>query len=113
MTVTVRDLPRALGKAAPGLRSAAGEVIYGRAPERKAVRDLLRLAQQGRGGVLLVEGEPGLGKSTLLREAIDQAAEFGFSLAAGAEDQLGRAIPFFALRAALPEAFAGLSAQSP
>src|SRR4029077_10128562 len=30
----------------------------------------------------------------------------GFSLAAGAADQLGRAIPFFALRVALGEAFA-------
>jgi DNA-binding CsgD family transcriptional regulator len=112
VTATVSDSPRALGKAAPGLRSAAGEVIYGRAAEQKAVRDLLRLAQQGRGGVLLVEGEPGLGKSTLLREAIDQAAEFGFSLAAGAEDQLGRAIPFFALCAALPEPFASLTTDS-
>ena len=59
--------------------------------------------------MVLVDGEPGIGKSLLLRDATDEAAEQGFSLAAGAADQLGQAIPFFALRAALREPFAGLS----
>jgi DNA-binding CsgD family transcriptional regulator len=113
VTTMISDsAPRALGRAAPARRPAAGEVIYGRAAEQKAVRDLLRLAQRGRGGVLLVEGEPGLGKSTLLSAATDQAAEYGFSLAAGAEDQLGRAIPFYALRTALPEPFASVTTDS-
>jgi DNA-binding NarL/FixJ family response regulator len=69
------------------------------------IRDLLRRAQRGSGGVLLVNGEPGSGKSLLLREATDEAAEQGFSLAAGAEDPLGQSIPFFALRAALRDPF--------
>jgi DNA-binding CsgD family transcriptional regulator/tetratricopeptide (TPR) repeat protein len=86
----------------------ADEVTRGRAAEREMVRDLLRRAQQGRGGVLLVEGEPGTGRSRLLRDATDQAAGLGFSLAAGAPDRLSRAIPFYALRAALPEPFARL-----
>ena len=60
--------------------------------------------------MLLVEGEPGTGKSRLLRDATDEAARLGFSLAAGAPDQLSRAIPFFALRAALPEPFAKFTA---
>ena len=59
---------------------------------------------------MLVEGEPGMGKSLLLREATDVAAGLGFSLAAGAPDQLSRSIPFFALRAALPEPFAKITA---
>src|SRR5262249_49769890 len=54
-----------------------------------------------------------IGKSRLLRDATDAAAERGFSLAAGAADQLGLAIPFFALRAALREPFAGLTAGHP
>ena len=62
---------------------------------------------------MLVDGEPGIGKSLLLRDAIDEAADQGFSLAAGAADQLGQAIPFFALRAALREPFAGLTADDP
>ena len=89
------------------------EVGRGREAEQKIVRDLLRSAQHGRGGVVLVEGEPGLGKSRLLREATDEAAEYGFSLAAGAADQLSQVIPFFALRAALPEPFAALAPDSP
>jgi DNA-binding CsgD family transcriptional regulator len=89
------------------------EGVHGRAAERNAIRDLLRRAQQGTGGVVLVEGEPGIGKSLLLRDASDAAAELGFSLAAGAANQLGQAIPLQALRAALREPFAGLTADGP
>ena len=63
--------------------------------------------------MLLVDGEPGIGKSLLLRNATDEAAEQGFSLAAGAADQLGQAIPFFALRAALRGRFAGPATDDP
>jgi predicted ATPase len=77
--------------------------VRGREAERKMIRELLRHAQRGAGGVLLVDGEPGIGKSLLLRDATDEAAEQGFSLAAGAADQLGQVIPFFALRTALGE----------
>jgi DNA-binding NarL/FixJ family response regulator len=79
--------------------------MRGREPERQVIRDLLRRAAHGAGSALLVEGEPGAGKSQLLREAVGEAAERGFSLAAAAADQLGGAIPFFALRAALGEPF--------
>ena len=77
------------------------------------IGDLLRRAQRGAGGVVLVEGEPGIGKSLLLRDSTDQAAERGFCLAAGAADPLGQAIPFFALRTALREPFIGLTADDP
>jgi DNA-binding CsgD family transcriptional regulator/tetratricopeptide (TPR) repeat protein len=83
--------------------SVGDEAMHGREAERRVVRDLLRRAQRGVGGVLLVEGQQGMGKSRLLRESVSEAAEQGFSLAAGAADQVGRAIPFFALRTALPE----------
>ena len=69
--------------------------------EQKIIRDLLGRAQRGVGGVVLVDGEPGIGKSSLLRWSTDEAAGQGFSLAAAAEDQLGQVIPFFALSAAL------------
>ncbi len=85
-------------------------ILRGREAEQKIVRDLLRRARRGAGGVVLVDGEPGIGKSRLLRDATEEAAEHGFSLVAGAADQPGRAIPFSALRAALREPFAGLTA---
>jgi len=100
-------------RAMPRERPAAGEAVCGREAERKVVRDLLRRAQRGSGGVVLVDGEPGIGKSRLLRACIDEAPEHGFSLAAGAADQLGEAIPLFALRAALGDPFAGLAADDP
>jgi DNA-binding CsgD family transcriptional regulator/tetratricopeptide (TPR) repeat protein len=90
-------------------RSAGGEVLRGRGAERTIIRDLLRRAQLGTGGVVLVDGEPGIGKSGLLRDAIDEAAALGFSLATGAADQLARAIPFCPLRAVLREPFPGLA----
>ena len=52
--------------------------------------------------VTLVEGQPGTGKSRLLRDAADEAARQGFSRAAGAAEELGGTIPIFALRAQVP-----------
>ena len=72
VTVVVTDLsPGARGTAAPGLRAAGDEVMPGRAVEQTTVRDLLQRVRQGRGGVVLVEGEPGIGRSLLLRGAAD------------------------------------------
>jgi DNA-binding NarL/FixJ family response regulator len=101
-------LPR---RALPRERWPGREAVRGREAEQKMVRELLRHAQRGAGGVLLVDGEPGIGKSLLLRAATDQAAEQGFSLAAGTADLLGQVIPFFALRTALGEP--GLTADRP
>ena len=114
MTAVISDSSvGARGRLTPRERYAGDQVMRGREAERQMVRDLLRRAQRGAGGVLLVEGEPGIGKSLLLRDAVGEAAGLGFSLAAGAADPLGRAIPFFALRAALGEPFAGLTADDP
>jgi DNA-binding CsgD family transcriptional regulator len=114
MTALISDSsPGARRTMTPRMRSASGEVMRGREAEQKIVRDLLRRARRGAGGVVLVEGEPGIGKSLLLRDSTDEAAEQGFSLAAGAADQLGQAIPLFALRAALREPFAELTADDP
>jgi DNA-binding CsgD family transcriptional regulator len=105
--------PGARGRTTPRERPGREEVVRGRAAEQQSIRDMLRRAREGTGGVLLLEGEPGIGKSLLLRACVDEAAELGFSLAAGAADQVGRAVPFFALRAALREPFAGLTADAP
>jgi DNA-binding CsgD family transcriptional regulator len=114
MTAMITDSsPGARVRVTPRERPVGREVVRGREAEQKVIHDLLRRAQRGAGGVVLVDGEPGIGKSLLLRDAIDEAAEQGFSLAAGAVDQLGQAIPFFALRAALRDPFAGLTADDP
>jgi len=79
--------------------------MRGREAERQVVRELLGRAQRGMGGVLLVEGESGMGKSLLLRHAEHLAAAQGFSLAIGRADELGQIVPFFALLTALNEPF--------
>ncbi|GLW97520.1 LuxR family transcriptional regulator [Microtetraspora sp. NBRC 16547] len=64
-----------------------------RACELAAVAGLLERAGAGEGGTLLIDGEPGTGKTTLLSRAAEQAATQGFSLAAGAAEELDRLIP--------------------
>ena len=114
MTAMISDSsPEADGRMKSRERPIGRDVLHRREAEQKVVRGLLRRAQRGVGGVLLVDGEPGIGKSLLLRNATDEAAEQGFSLAAGAADQLGQAIPFFALRAALRGPFAGPATDYP
>ncbi len=54
------------------------EVRAGHSAEMRAIRDLLRRAQQGAAGVVLVDGEPGSGRSWLLGRAADRAARLGF-----------------------------------
>ena len=109
MTAMISDSAQPRGRTTPWERPADGNGVAGRTAEQKVVRDLLWRAQRGTGGVVLVDGEPGIGKSQLLRDAMDDAAEQGFSLAAGARDQPGQAIPFFALRSALHDPFACLT----
>ena len=72
----------------------------------------LRAAHGGRGGVLLVEGESGIGKSRLLEEAVETAAATGFMIARGAADELGRVVPLAPLMSAVPSQPSCLLAQA-
>src|SRR5438309_12049174 len=58
-------------------RGDHGETPVGREPELEAVADLL---DRDRGGseVLELEGEPGIGKTTVFRAAIGMAQETGY-----------------------------------
>jgi DNA-binding CsgD family transcriptional regulator/tetratricopeptide (TPR) repeat protein len=110
MTATIEHSSPGMDRQVTSLvRPFGDEVMRGREAEQKIVRDLLRRARQGLGAMVLVEGQPGIGKSRLLRDSTGQAARQDFSLVAGAADQLGRTIPFFALRAAFREPFPGLT----
>ena len=61
--------------------------MRGRRRELNIALDLLRRAEAGRGGILLVEGEPGIGKSRILQELSDAAARHRFSLVCDAADK--------------------------
>ena len=77
--------------------------MRGREHELQLAGDCLREAAQGQDQVLLIEGEPGIGKSALLAEVATLASHLGFTVAAAAADELGQLMAFAPLTAALAE----------
>jgi len=70
----------------------AGALI-GRDNEIALLTGLLRDLARGRGSAVLIEGEPGIGKSALVQAAVAEAAEAGCQVFWGAGDELGQALP--------------------
>ena len=66
--------------------------LRGRGAEWRSVLRLLDATASGRGGLLLVDGAPGTGKSRLLTAAEDRAAYQGFTLARARTDDLARPV---------------------
>jgi class 3 adenylate cyclase/tetratricopeptide (TPR) repeat protein len=56
---------------------APQQVFVGREPEMAALRAKLNSALDGRGGCVLIGGEPGVGKTTLVRQLIREAEQRG------------------------------------
>src|SRR5689334_4300096 len=72
--------------------TSAGALV-GRDDELAILAGLLREAARGRGSAVLIEGEPGIGKSALVQAAAAQARELGCEVFWGAGDELGQALP--------------------
>src|SRR6185369_6508472 len=53
------------------------DVFVGREPELAALRAKLVAALEGNGGLVLIGGEPGVGKTTLVRQLIREAEHRG------------------------------------
>lgn len=70
----------------------AGALI-GRDAELTLLTGLLRELSRGRGDSVLIEGEPGIGKSALVRSAVAEAPDLGCQVFWGAGDELGQALP--------------------
>jgi DNA-binding CsgD family transcriptional regulator/antitoxin (DNA-binding transcriptional repressor) of toxin-antitoxin stability system len=71
--------------------------FVGRDGELAILARLLKEAVAGRGSPVLVEGEPGIGKSALVRAAVAEAAGLGCQVFWGAGDELGQALPLLPL----------------
>nr|WP_240148391.1 LuxR family transcriptional regulator [Diaminobutyricibacter tongyongensis] len=69
--------------------------MLGRSREREALDRLVRAARSGRGGVLVVHGVPGVGKTALLDDTASNAQEFLVLRTAGAEAE--QEFPYAAL----------------
>jgi hypothetical protein len=63
-------------------------MLLGRLPERAALCGLLDAARAGRSGVLVVRGEPGVGKTALLEYAIESASDLRVARVAGVESEM-------------------------
>ncbi|MEU0568242.1 AAA family ATPase [Nonomuraea sp. NPDC005983] len=67
--------------------------MRGREREWRQVDGLLRTVGGGGGGTLLVDGEPGAGKTRLLAEAAAAASERGIGVLRGRPEELGELVP--------------------
>jgi DNA-binding CsgD family transcriptional regulator/tetratricopeptide (TPR) repeat protein len=72
--------------------SPAGALV-GRESEMALLTGLIKEVARGHGGSVLIEGEPGIGKSALVRAAVADAPEAGCQVFWGAGDELGQALP--------------------
>src|SRR6202000_3577797 len=71
--------------------------IRGRAGELKVIGALVTAVARGRGGVLVIEGPPGIGKSRLLTEVMALADKGGVRTLFGEAFEYQQTVPFFSL----------------
>jgi len=75
--------------------------LVGRDSERATLVQLVTEVAAGQGNSVLIEGEPGIGKSTLVRAALAETANAECQVFWGAGDELGQALPLLPLLEAL------------
>src|SRR5947208_2678374 len=68
-------------------------MLIGRSRELARLTARVRDLAGGRGGAAFVDGEPGIGKTTLVRAACEVAVENGCRVHWGAGDELGELLP--------------------
>ncbi len=86
------------------MRPVTSRAMVGRRVELEAVWSALREVAGGPGRVVLIEGEPGIGKSRLVREAITLATSEGMRTALGRAIRLAANVPYAAWVDALGQA---------
>lgn len=82
--------------------SASPGALVGRDDAQATLRAALEDARRGRGGFVVVRGEPGIGKTALVEElARSIEKDGGAAVSRGRAWELGEAPPYFPLAAAL------------
>ncbi|HEX2052324.1 MAG TPA: AAA family ATPase [Actinomycetota bacterium] len=69
-------------------------MLIGREEELDRLLELIHAAQKGRGGIAAIEGEPGIGKTRVLEEALETSRRAGMGVLHGSAEDLGRRRPF-------------------
>jgi DNA-binding SARP family transcriptional activator/tetratricopeptide (TPR) repeat protein len=90
------------------LEQLAGSPFVGRSAELAAVEGLVEAATRGSGGTLTIAGEPGIGKSRLIREVARRAAAGGVMVLEGSCANAAYALPYLPFIEALDAAAADL-----
>ncbi|MGI8551133.1 MAG: AAA family ATPase, partial [Dehalococcoidia bacterium] len=72
--------------------------MVGRQEERRLLRVTLTALEAGTGGVLVIEGEAGIGKSWLVADLVEQAHAQGIGMLVGAADAIEQSTPYYAWR---------------
>jgi DNA-binding CsgD family transcriptional regulator len=92
--MSVPDTGRAVGAVRPA-------ALVGRDDELIRARELALDAAPGRGRLLLIQGEPGIGKTVLLRAILDTAADIIPDIVTGAADEFDQRLPFATVHSCL------------
>ena len=83
-----------------------------RAQLKQAMQELIQADVANTGRIFLIEGEPGIGKSRLLAEALSQAQQLGLFTLTGTADAIEKSTPYYAWRNIFAHLF-GLDFTSP
>ena len=86
----------------------ADHLLVGRAAELRVIDQALGDLRRGSTASLLIEGEPGIGKTRLLAELAQRADAGGCTVLDGSASELERDLPFWVFVDALDEYVAGL-----
>ena len=89
---------RAARQEGTGTRARPGVPLVGRREERAAVWQSLERIVEGVSDVVVIEGEPGLGKSRLVEELQDRARRLGATCVVGIGDPVGQGTLFHGWR---------------
>jgi class 3 adenylate cyclase/tetratricopeptide (TPR) repeat protein len=74
--------------------TARSQLMVGRVAERAVLTERLEALRRGQGGVVIVEGEAGIGKSRLVDDLVEQAAIRQLKTLVGAADAIASATPY-------------------
>jgi len=86
-------------------------VLIGRAPELRAIDEALAAARMGKSSRLVIRGEPGMGKTSLLDHAIAEAGGMKVMSASAVEFEAG--VPFAGLHELLRPALGSIDRLTP
>src|SRR5215467_14640195 len=84
-----------------GWAHAGPITLVGREIELETLAAAARAARAGQGKIVLISGEPGIGKTAILASLAGRAAAGGARVAVGAAEELEQRVPFAAISGCL------------